>query len=746
MEANFNINAVLDRLQFDEPVNTTELLKFVLYSDQDELKGVQTDFKNRFVYPLITQFDKFYQKVSEKVTDAVSDENLEPYSDPLGLKKLYDDYKKKNSKKFADVQEKLASNLDKMVGIQSQSFEADSNDSKNKNSSEITPETKDNTFAEASKNSPEITPEKKDDSLVDENMEQNRFKKLLDTLNVFSDTKLKKLFDDSLKKEPILEEDDTTDPNIYKEKEGLLEKDKEVDISKKSIDSLSENLNKFYDTKFGNILKKFSGPINSKKEPDKDDSSFLSTLFKIVGVGALLTGAAAIFWPQIRKFLDDKFGKSVTDVFDKFRGAVEGMAKFFTLGTVSIGGLLIKKGATFLTVIGEALENTVSAFIKMLLPEAKVVAAGAELVGGAAGFLPKALGSIVSKLGGLAFKAIPVVGGIISLGFAYRRFKEGNVTQGIIELVGGLGGFLGPFGLPLSLGAAALNAFIDYKTAGSENKGAAAYGIVSDIGQSIQDFFLQVPIIGGLINLVKGISSIAGGDFATGLSQLNESPLAFTGIPSLLLSLYNSTHEEDGSSKEFSFDNFKKEIKKNMFKAMLSFVPNWFGLKGSVAKYMGMDYNDNAPDQFSDDPNMPQHEVVHHKYAKATPEPTENSDVAVRPNLSVNPPEEKDSDDQEQANNKINYTANEDVENSMLSKQHDTTNKHFTDLKGIMAMVNKNIIMMNDTVGKKDNRNMIVSNNNTTTQKDSISMSGSRDPIFELRKSHWNRSNDRFGI
>jgi Leucine-rich repeat (LRR) protein len=58
----------------------------------------------------------------------------------------------------------------------------------------------------------------------------------------------------------------------------------------------------------------------------------------------------------------------------------------------------------------------------------------------------------------------------------------------------------------------------------------------------------------------------------------------------------------DGTSS-FSLDKFTTELKQNMFKFIISLVPNMFGMRGMIAKVMGLDYNDTTGDiKISEDP------------------------------------------------------------------------------------------------------------------------------------------------
>ena len=115
---------------------------------------------------------------------------------------------------------------------------------------------------------------------------------------------------------------------------------------------------------------------------------------------------------------------------------------------------------------------------------------GSGLKGILSSMLPKGIGNIVkgtanifrSMLIGLVkflkpiLGKLPLIGTVISFGFAYTRFKSGDVVGGIIDVLSGLVGLLSLTGvgaavaIPIQIGLDVLNAFLDAKAGGADGK------------------------------------------------------------------------------------------------------------------------------------------------------------------------------------------------------------------------------------------------------------------------------------
>jgi len=369
-----------------------------------------------------------------------------------------------------------------------------------------------------------------------------------------------------------------------KEQATFTEKVPKITLSDESIEDLKELLN--LNLKNLNLANK----VEVTKEEQK--SGLLDTLGKLLLAGGVAGVLIAAFWDKIKPWLEEKFNFNL-DFLDKFEGTLEGISKFFTLGglKVTAGPLFTLVGKAF-TTVGELIEGGLKAIFQLGFGD-DVVKQGAQAAPAVwKTLLPKIAGGLFKGAGLVALKAIPLIGSLISFYFAYDRFNKGDIIGGLIDVAGGITNLIPGAGIPLSLGLAALNAFIDYKTGDlpDDQKQSAKLDIIGGLSNKVYDMLKDVPLIGGLFKFGLGIYEIASGNFAKGLDYLVEQP--FLGpLPALLKAITNSTEEQADGDKTFSFDKFREEIRKNIFKFAKSLIPDWFGLHGKLAKWMGLDYN-----------------------------------------------------------------------------------------------------------------------------------------------------------
>jgi len=340
------------------------------------------------------------------------------------------------------------------------------------------------------------------------------------------------------------------------------------------------------------------GPEQSKQK--SDGGGWLSSLGGLLlagGVGSLLVAA---FWKDhIKPWLENKLDLKL-DVFDKFQGIVEGIGKFFTMGGLQIkGGWLFNLvGKAFIT-FGDLLEGGLSAIFKLGFGD-DVIKQGVKAAPMSfKTLLPKIAGGLFKGMGTVAMKGIPLIGSLISFYFAYDRFKRDDITGGIIDLVGGIANLLeftplAPLALPLSLGAAALNGFLDYK-AGAGATTEAQQSIKMDYVNKIVDCLQDIPVVGWFINWGRGFWELGKGNWKGGLDYLNKTP--FLGpLPGILQAMGNANAFGTEKGEGFTFAKFNDELKKSMFRWMCSFVPKIGGMRGAIAEWLGVSYDDKTGD------------------------------------------------------------------------------------------------------------------------------------------------------
>jgi hypothetical protein len=394
--------------------------------------------------------------------------------------------------------------------------------------------------------------------------------------------------------------------NVAQEQSTFTPKEEFITLSEKTITDIGELLKL-------NLKEIEENTAKKQMAEEESGGGLLSTIGKLLALGGVAGILISAFWDDyIKPWLEEKFDVNL-DFLDKFEGLVEGIGKFFTLGGLKItaGPLFTLVGKAF-TTFGDLLEGGLKSIFQLGFGD-DVVKAGTKAAPAAwKTLLPKIAGGLFKGVGITFLKGIPVIGSLISFYFAYDRYQKADYVGAVIDLVGGLADLLyftplAPLALPISLGAAALNAFLDYKTGGlpENQRQGAKLNIIGDLAGRVYDMLKDVPFIGGLMKFGLGIYELASGNFDKALDYLTEQP--FLGpFPALIKSLMDARVEQPDGSKTFSFDTFQNEMKKNMFKFMLSLIPPSpfdFGLRGMLAKTMGLEYNDSTGDiQISGDP------------------------------------------------------------------------------------------------------------------------------------------------
>jgi len=519
-----SIDDVLSKFVANE-VDSTEVIKLLLTSDEtgiDYLQNLKKDFKDRYVTPTFNKAKDYYSKIGKKIDDPTSSKDVFNHiNDPLGLKELRDEYKKKS-------EEILKKNLDKL----------------------------------------------------DLNLK-------LDGNNSISTR------------------------NSLSEQQTLTEKTPTVSLSDETVDKLGGVLSGIN----AENLKR-SGNRVEQEESDSGGGGLMGTLGALLlagGVGAILISA---FWDKhIKPWLESKLNLNL-DVFDKFEGVVEGIGKFFTMGGLKItsGWFFNLVGKAF-TTFGELLEGGLNAIFKLGFGD-DIVKAGAKAAPAAwKTLIPKIAGGLFKGIGAVSFKAIPIIGSLISFYYAWDRFEKGDTISGIIDLVGGIANLLeftplAPLALPLSIGASALNAFLDYKAGAAktmEEKQTIKMDFLKDLGFKIYDFIKETPLIGGVISSLEGfiqwsMGIIGGntGEVKQGLSKMTKFPL-FGILPSIMLSLLEATTNEKNEFVGLDVNKFINNLKKDTLKTILGWFPSWFGIRNKIANFMGveLDGSDKEEDPFA---------------------------------------------------------------------------------------------------------------------------------------------------
>lgn len=192
-------------------------------------------------------------------------------------------------------------------------------------------------------------------------------------------------------------------------------------------------------------------------------------------------------------------------------------------------GLLAFLGGVGALLMGLVNEGPLKGIMKMV---AKVgIGGGLKIIIGMAAKFFKPLAKVLKKL--------PLIGSLISIGFAISRFKSGDITGGVIDLLSALSGLLyfvpgGQILAPvIGIGLDVLNSWLDYKAAQPENIGKSKLNIMGEmagkVGKWVWDHIEYIPLFGGIKYLGEAWTFFKGGQIKDGLGALGNAMIGFIG-------------------------------------------------------------------------------------------------------------------------------------------------------------------------------------------------------------------------
>ena len=362
-------------------------------------------------------------------------------------------------------------------------------------------------------------------------------------------------------------------------------------------------------------LEKYFKHSSDALDAIEGNTSNKGSLFDGLGKLLLIGGAASLliglFWKdKIKPWLEQTLGVKL-GFFDKFNGIIESMGKFFTLGGLKLSGVgfLGKVSGIVLNSFGEFLEVTLKGIFSEGMIKIVGGPGGEKIIGKSLGnILPRIAGGLFKGLGAVAFKSIPVIGALISFGFAYKDYKDGDNVSAILNVVSGLGNLLeltplAPLGAVISIGASVLNAILDYQ-AGAGGTGAQRsekkLNIMGNWWKGIDKELRKSRFISSILDFSTGIYKLLKGlgiygdagnfeDIKDGVRLMSDFPILGV-FPSILSSLLDATVVNDkGEIEGFDGKKFVKTFQSHVRKTVLDWIPNLFGLRGFYAKYaLGM--------------------------------------------------------------------------------------------------------------------------------------------------------------
>jgi len=286
------------------------------------------------------------------------------------------------------------------------------------------------------------------------------------------------------------------------------------------------------------ILGKTSFNGGDDKKVNKKESNKLSFIEKfVIGASALIAGGAIFglsgffdngplkglkkvflrIFPKVLKKLFSKFGKTI---IPKLLNTITGGLS----GRLTKGFKALLKNKNFIKAMSPlkaagselliTLKSKIGSLIKIITSPlrtfgTKIVKGLGSIFKGTIGkvvskVIPKAGKGILAKVGGKilklfkAIKGVPILGALISVGFAVGRFKSGDTVGGLLELASGVASLFPGIGTGISYGIDALLAIRDIADGGQEGraeaKRAGKQTFFQRIGSWIMDKFKKSKI------------------------------------------------------------------------------------------------------------------------------------------------------------------------------------------------------------------------------------------------------------
>jgi len=212
-----------------------------------------------------------------------------------------------------------------------------------------------------------------------------------------------------------------------------------------------------------------------------------------------------------------------------FRGALKILSRLGIEGGLKLLKSVVMTAFHSLVELPEKLFGTLGGKFMELIGEFGGGLGGRVLAKLEKNFLGKMAIKLLKPLSKVLTK-LPIIGMLISLGFAYVRFKDGDIVGGIIDTINALVGLLvftpaAPFVVPIQIGLDVLNAWLDYKSDQGEGKPKLSKldilgDMVKSIGGWLWDNAKDVPLLGTFKYLGMAWDSFKGGKLTESLTNL----------------------------------------------------------------------------------------------------------------------------------------------------------------------------------------------------------------------------------
>jgi hypothetical protein len=217
---------------------------------------------------------------------------------------------------------------------------------------------------------------------------------------------------------------------------------------------------------------------------------------------------------------------------------------------------------------------------------------------GMTGLFTKMLGGLVRFVTPL-LKKLPLIGTVISWGFAYTRFRSGDTVGGIIDILSGIASIFPGVGTAIAIGLDVLNAFLDYKAGGADGKASQKKtGMIGDFFGNIWEWIKgkAIGVFSWFIDLGDLVARARWGDVFLKLAGW------VPGLDWMLGWLGTSTEEmvEEGNTMGQQYvdiiTSFTNWVQTNIIDKITGFVGSVWDKIKTVASYIPFLGGDDEPD------------------------------------------------------------------------------------------------------------------------------------------------------
>ena len=324
-------------------------------------------------------------------------------------------------------------------------------------------------------------------------------------------------------------------------------------------------------------LKRLQGKegTDGKEEKPADAGGGMSFIKKLIGPALLVLGGIAAL---VTGLMTDGPLKGLLKILAK--GGIIGGIKLFTgMMTKQLGkftGLFSKlmPANMFGAVISKA-KGFLGGITKFLLkPFAKLggKTAGKGIFGAIGKLFGKFIKPILSKL--------PGIGSLISFGFAFSRFKKGDLIGGLIDVASGIASLVPGVGTGIAIGLDVLNAFLDVKKGGKDEKvepKGSGFKLSTFFGK-IKDKIMNNFPIKNLMQMWSGAKMVFSGDTKGGLTEMANAIPFMKPLANFLFSEREEVNEETGEVSSTTMFAKIKEVVMNNF-PIKNLMQMWSGIK-----------------------------------------------------------------------------------------------------------------------------------------------------------------------